>query len=106
MQDSGPETGLVAPMIDAAFGKDPKVLKDASPTLCIQSGKSYPPFLMFCGSRRANGMAQHKEFADALKKVGGHVTVVPVPLSHGDINRASGQPDSEVFKGCMSMIKG
>lgn len=105
-KDSGPETGLVGPMIDAAFGKDPKVLQDGSPTLCIKPGKTYPPFLMFCGSSRMNCIAQHKEFSNAMKKAGGTVTVKAVPLSHGDINRASGQANNDVFKECMSMIKG
>lgn len=104
--DAGPETGLVGPMIDTAFGKDPKVLKDASPTLSIQKGKSYPPFLMFCGSKRLNCVEQHKEFAKAMTAAGGQVTVKPIPLSHGDINRASGQPDSDVFKACVALIKG
>jgi acetyl esterase/lipase len=104
--DNAPETGLVGPMIDTAFGKDPSVLKDASPTLCIKPGKTYPPFLMFCGSRRLNCITEHREFAAAMNKVGGHVTVKAVPLSHGDINRASGQTDSDVFKACVKMING
>jgi hypothetical protein len=103
--DQAPETGLVGPMIDAAFGKDPNVLKDGSPTLCIHPGKSYPPFLMFCGSARLNCVAQHKEFAEAMKRAGGSAVVKPVPLSHGDINRASGEPDSDIFKQCVALIK-
>ncbi|HEY9678567.1 MAG TPA: alpha/beta hydrolase [Drouetiella sp.] len=104
--DDGPETGLVGPMIDTAFGKDPAVLKDGSPTLSIKPGKTYPPFLMFCGSRRTNCVQQHRDFEAAMHKVGGQVTVTPVPLSHADVNRASGQPGTEVYKGCMQMIKG
>jgi acetyl esterase/lipase len=104
--DSSAEIGLVGPMIDTAFGKNPEVLKDGSPTLNIHAGKSYPPFLMFCGSRRTDCVQQHKEFEAAMKKVGGSVTVVPVPLSHADVNRASGQPGTDVYNGCMQMILG
>jgi acetyl esterase/lipase len=45
------EGRMVGGMIKSAFGTDPSVLADASATLAIKSGASYPPFLMFCGKK-------------------------------------------------------
>ncbi|MBS1991449.1 MAG: alpha/beta hydrolase [Cyanobacteria bacterium SZAS LIN-3] len=105
-EDNSREIGLVGPMIDTAFGTDPKVLADASPTLQIHPGKKYPPFLMFCGENRQSCVAQHEKFEKAMKAAGGTVTVTPVPLNHGEINRAAGQADSQIFQAVEAMIKG
>ncbi|HEY9714278.1 MAG TPA: alpha/beta hydrolase [Chroococcales cyanobacterium] len=99
------ESKLVGPMIVRAFGTNPAVLKDASPTLNLEKGKNYPPFLMFCGSQRVSCVEQHAKFARRLQALGGQVTVRSVPLSHGDINRASGLPSNEIYKECLQMIK-
>ncbi|MDR3617357.1 MAG: alpha/beta hydrolase [Candidatus Obscuribacterales bacterium] len=104
-EDTG-EARLVGGMIKSAFGTDPAVLTDASPTLAIRPGISYPPFLMFCGEKRVSCCAQHQSFSSALKKVDGTVTVQTVPLSHGDISKAAGQPDSEIFKKSLAFIQG
>jgi|GEM_PF-529143 len=106
LDDNSREIGLVGPMIDAAFGSDAKVLADASPTLNIHKGKKYPPFLMFCGERRKSCVEQHDKFSRAMKEAGGEVVVKPVPLNHGEINRAAGQPDAEIFKDVVTMISG
>jgi arylformamidase len=97
---------MVGDMIKSAFGTDPKVLADASPTANIHAGKTYPPFLMFCGKRRLSCVAQHDRFAQALKKVGGEVTVIPVPLSHGEISKAAGQPGAEIFQRSLAFVQG
>lgn len=102
--ESSADGAFVGPMIDSAFGKDPAVLKEASPTLSIAAGKSYPPFLMFYGARRASCQQQHKAFETALKKAGGKLSVIPVQLNHSEINLASGEPGSEVYNACMQMI--
>ncbi|MBX9724901.1 MAG: alpha/beta hydrolase [Candidatus Obscuribacterales bacterium] len=104
-KESTAEGAMVGDMIKSAFGTDPKVLADASPTLCIKTGKSYPPFLMFCGERRTSCVAQHGKFEAALKKAGGTVKVYPVPLSHGAISQAAGQEDTDIFKKSMALIK-
>lgn len=96
--DGSIEGEMVGDMIVKAFGKDPKVLADASPTLCIHAGKSYPPFLMFYGERRKNCAEQHVRFADAMKAVGGTVELKKVPLSHGEISKEAGTPQAEIFK--------
>ena len=103
--DDAPEGEMVAGMIETAFGHDPNVLRDASPTLSIHPGKVYPPFLMFCGVKRANAMAAHQEFAKAMKDAGGVVVVRPVSLSHRDINLAEGKKESAIFQESLELIK-
>jgi arylformamidase len=104
-EDSG-EAKLVGGMIKSAFGTDPAILADASPTLAIKPGAKYPPFLMFCGEQRVTCVAQHQSFSSALKKVGGTVTVQAVPLSHGDVSKAAGQPNSDIFKASLAFVEG
>ncbi|MFN8658950.1 MAG: alpha/beta hydrolase [Candidatus Obscuribacterales bacterium] len=96
---------MVGDMITQAFGTNPKVLADASPTLNIHAGSKYPPFLMYCGERRVSCVAQHKSFETALNKVGGSkVTVKPVPLNHGDISKYAGTTTTPMFKEILQFI--
>ena len=95
----------VGAMIEQAFGKDPEMLKDGSPTLNIHKGSYYPPFLMFCGERRRSCLEQHQEFARQLKGVGAKVVIKPVPLSHRDINLAAGNGGAEIFKESKAFIE-
>jgi len=106
INDGSMESRAIAPMIKAAFGTDPKVLADGSPYAAIHAGQHYPPFLMYCGLQRKPCMAQHRQFEEAMKKAGGQVNVQPVNLSHRDINLQAGEPDSEIFKSVLAMIKG
>lgn len=99
------EGKMIGPMIKQAFGSDVKVLADASPYSAIQPGKKFPPFLMYCGTKRFSCMEQHRQFADAMLKAGGQATVVPVPLSHRDINLKAGDENSPIFKAIVKMIK-
>lgn len=103
--DTG-ESQLVGGMIDKAFGTDPRVLQDASPTLNIHPGEKYPPFIMYCGTSRVRAIAQHKEFAARMAEAGGKTTVYPVQLSHGEINREAGQPDKEIYKTILQLVQG
>lgn len=95
----------VGAMIEQAFGKDPAMLKDGSPTLNIHKGFYYPPFLMYCGERRRSCLEQHKEFARQLNSVGAKVEVRPVALSHRDINLAAGNSGTEIFKESKAFIE-
>jgi arylformamidase len=104
--DDSFEGKMVGDMIDKAFGSDPKVLADASPFDSIQSGKKYPPFLMYCGAKRPTCIEQHNQFSNAMQKVGGQVTVNKVNLSHRDINLQAGEQNSEIFKSVIKMING
>ena len=102
--DGSPEGKAVGDMITTAFGSDPKVLAEASPTANIHAGQKYPDFLLFCGAKRVACVAQHKVFSQALEKVGGKVTVKAVPLSHSEISKAAGQANSDIFKEVMEFV--
>lgn len=104
LSDGSPEGKAVGDMITTAFGSDPKILAEASPTSNIHSGQKYPDFLLFCGAKRVACVAQHKVFSQALEKAGGKVTVRAVPLSHSEISKAAGQPNSDIFKEVMEFV--
>lgn len=95
----------VGAMIEQAFGKDPAMLKDGSPTLNIHKGAYYPPFLMYCGERRKTCLEQHEEFARQLNNVGAKVAIRPVALSHRDINLAAGDGSTEIFRESRAFIE-
>ncbi len=70
---------------DRAFGKAPDYWRRASPY--HQINKALDPFLAVCSSKRKDkpcAGAQH--FADKAKALGGHLDVVPVAMSHREIN--------------------
>ncbi len=102
--DGSPEGKAVGGMITTAFGTDPKILAEASPTSNIHSGQKYPDFLLFCGAKRVACVAQHKVFSQAMEKAGGKATVKAVPLSHSEISKAAGQPDTDIFKEVMEFV--
>lgn len=100
------EGNMVGDMIKQAFGTDPDVLADGSPTLSVKPGHRYPPFLMYCGERRVSCVAQHKSFETAMKKTdGASVVVKPVPLSHGDISKTAGTNSTTMFKEILAFVK-
>lgn len=103
--DGSPEGKAVGDMITTAFGSDPKILAEASPTANIHSGQKYPDFLLFCGAKRVACVAQHKVFSQTLEKAGGKVTVKAVPLSHSEISKAAGQPNSDIFQEVMAFVR-
>ena len=102
----GPASKMVADMITTAFGTDPKVLTDASPLLQLHKGKAYPPFLMICSANRRDSLAAHKQFEKAVHEAGGTETTKVVPLNHGQISQAAGNPQTEVFADCLSFVEG
>ncbi len=97
---------MVGEMVTNAFGTDPKVLKEASPLLQLQKGKTYPPFLMICGANRKDSMAAHKAFDKAVHECGGTVITKVVPLNHGQISQAAGNTKTDVFAACLAFIEG
>jgi len=104
-EDTG-EGKLVGGMIKQAFGSDPAVLKEASPTLNIAPGKTYPPFLMFCGARRKDAIDAHKSFVKAMDRANGSVLFLQIPMSHRNISLGAGDTHSTVFKGVLDFIHG
>lgn len=101
----GVESQLVGPMITQAFGKDKKTLEEASPTLCLSKGKSYPPFLLYCGSKRKTAGQTHEEFVRQCKGVGGTACLRLVPFNHKEINVNSGTTGHAMFNECQTFIK-
>jgi arylformamidase len=77
------------PLYDRAFGSDPSFWQAASPTLRLQ-GKP-PPMLMVCSSRRQTSCSQAEGFAKKARSMGGRADILPVPLSHREINKDLGQ---------------
>lgn len=99
------EGKFVGPMIEAAFGRDEKSLTDGSPALNVHPGKSYPPFLLYCGSRRKTAPVEQKQFVKALEDAGAKVQLKLVPLSHRDINVKSADTTDTEFPEIMEFIK-
>ena len=81
---------LVAPMYDAAFGKDPARQAALSPTLnAAAPNVAAWPILPI--EKRADSGPQSRELAAALTRAGDRATVVPVPdKSHRTLNMELG----------------
>jgi arylformamidase len=79
-------------MYDAAFGSEGSSSRaELSPTLRVQAGQSYPPFLIFHVASRADSAAQSHALADALTRAGGQAEVIAAPgETHMTINRSFG----------------
>ncbi len=101
---SMPEQSPAFQMVANAFGKDPKVLADASPMLNLVKGKKYPPFLMIASAFRRDSKAAHFEFEKSVQAVGGTITTTYVPLDHKGVNKAAGTEGTDVFKQCLAFI--
>lgn len=76
-------------LYDNAFGTDPEVWRESSPTHRLQA-KPEAPMLAVCSSRRRDACAQAKAFAVKAEALGGRVVVLPVDMSHGEINAQLG----------------
>lgn len=71
-------------LYDRAFGEDPAYWRAASPSLVMTQAP--PPLLLVCSSRRETACAQAEDLAAKAVALGGRAEVLPVDLSHGDIN--------------------
>ena len=72
-------------LYDQVFKNDPAYWRQASPTLRL-AGKPVAPMLAVCSSRRADSCPQARAFAAKATQLGGRVTVLPVDLTHPEIN--------------------
>ncbi len=82
-----------------AFGKDPNVWKAASPIHKL-SQKTIP-FLIVCSSKRKQKnqpCLQGKAFKEKAEKLSTWVTLLPVDLSHKEINHLLGKPSGYTSK--------
>ncbi|RDI23314.1 acetyl esterase/lipase [Pseudacidovorax intermedius] len=76
---------------DRAFGADPALWRAVSPTARLAPG-SLPMLLVCASERRDDSCGQSARFADRVRAAGGQATVLPQPLSHGEINAQLGTP--------------
>ena len=70
---------------DPVFGTDANFWRDASPTHRLKT-KPAAPMLMVCSSRREDSCPPAREFAAKASGLGGRVSVLPIALSHAEIN--------------------
>ncbi|MDQ7999952.1 MAG: alpha/beta hydrolase [Pseudomonadota bacterium] len=79
------------PLYDRAFGPDPALWTQVSPTARLSPGG--PPMLLVCSApRRDDACGQSQRFAQAVGAVGGNAEVLPLQLDHGQINAQLGAP--------------
>lgn len=78
-----------ARLYDQAFGTDPALWRDVSPSAQLQPGSV--PMLLVCSSeRRDDSCGQSQRFAERVKKAGGQADVLPQALSHMEVNAQLG----------------
>jgi acetyl esterase/lipase len=78
-------------LYDQVFKNDPTYWREASPTLRL-TGKPVAPLLAVCSSQRMDSCPQAQAFAARARQFGGRVEVLPVDLSHPQINAYLGTP--------------
>jgi arylformamidase len=83
--------GAHLPLHAGAFGADPACWPQASPWHRL-AGPPAVPMLAVCSARRGLSCAQATAFAGRAASLGGRVEVLPVDLSHGEINDHLGLP--------------
>lgn len=77
---------------DQAFGKDPAFWKAASPYAALAgAGK---PMLAVCSTRRQQACQQASRYADKAAALGTRMQVLPLDLSHREINETLGQDNA------------
>lgn len=75
-------------LYDEAFGKDAAFWAKASPWHALTQKPA--PMLMVCSSRRVDACPQARSLADKVSQLGGKSSVLPVDMSHADINKDLG----------------
>ena len=79
-------------LYDRAFGADPHAWRLASPLHRLDAGLR-APLLAVCSSRRSDSCPQASVFAASAADLGGaQVSVLPVDLTHGELNDLLGAP--------------
>jgi acetyl esterase/lipase len=78
------------PLYDKAFGSDPAKWEAASPFHRL-AGPTLP-MLAVCRKRGNESCPANQAFAFKARKLGGSVDVLPMALSHGEINMQLGLP--------------
>ncbi|MBS0454668.1 MAG: alpha/beta hydrolase [Proteobacteria bacterium] len=78
-------------LYDQAFGADPALWRDVSPSAQLRPGSV--PMLLVCSSeRRDDSCGQSQRFATLVRTAGGHADVLPQALTHMEVNAQLGLP--------------
>ncbi len=77
-------------LYDRAFGNRPEFWREASPLHRLDGAQA--PLLLVCSSQRRTACPQARQFAERATTLGGRAQVLPVDLSHAEINKTLGQP--------------
>lgn len=80
-------------LYDRAWGADRVLWTRGSPLHRLQS-TAPPPALLVCSTRRREACDQARGYAQAVRARGGHAELLPVDLSHREINVTLGEPGS------------
>lgn len=72
-------------LYDAAFRRDPRFWRAASPTQRLTC-KPVAPMLIVCSTRRGDSYPQGRAFAEKAASFGAYADVMPVDLSHAEVN--------------------
>lgn len=83
-------------LYDEAFGTDRDLWRTASPTLRLKAAPK--PMLLVCSTKRADACPPAEQFAAKVRSLGGRASVVPVDMTHGDINGQLGTPGDYTAK--------
>ena len=78
-------------LYDHVFKNDPAYWRQTSPTLRL-AVKPVAPMLAVCSTRRLDSCPQARDFAAKAGRLGGRVDLLPVDLSHPEINAYLGAP--------------
>ena len=91
-------------LVEAAFGVDPQVQRDASPIEHVAPGKGIPPMLLAWTSWEASQL-QSDDFANALRHSGIEVETIFVPnATHESIIQDLGEPGNDLTTRVLEFI--
>ncbi|WP_109123886.1 alpha/beta hydrolase [Dyella sp. C11] len=79
-----------ARLYDRAFGSDPAQWRQASPLDRLD--RDGLPILLVCSSKRMESCPHNRSYAAKAQTLGVRASVLPEPLTHGDINATLGEP--------------
>lgn len=80
---------LDKPLFERAFGHDPDYWRSASPLHRLQAKTA--PILAVCAQARPDACPNNRAFVEKARSLGGRAALMPVPLSHMEINRELGK---------------
>lgn len=75
---------------DRAFGKDPAFWAGASPYRRLTVAPA--PMFLVCSTKRTDACPPTQTFASKATDLGGKITVLPVDMKHGELNKELGLP--------------